>query len=194
MTPAPPKAHFDQASARILHKAVHRNLRTNSADPSSPLQKLTHTIQQLLASCILNLTDVWFGPLQCGLYSFRAQNKAGRLCPVDPGISRRVTDLYPPRGYTHPVTRAIEVSHSLQSWVLIKFLFGSSHTHSWSAFFHFLKQCTELLLWKIILLTLTTSRGVTDLYLSWGSNLQHARTTFRIFCATTEILRSISET
>ena len=62
--------------------------------------------------CILSSTDVWFWPPQCGLYSFRVQNKAERLRPVDPGTSRGVTDLYPSRGYTHPVTRAIEVSRA----------------------------------------------------------------------------------
>ena len=36
-----------------------------------------------------------------GLYgSYRAQDKAERLSPVDSGISRGVTDLYPPRGNT----------------------------------------------------------------------------------------------
>ena len=52
-----------------------------------------------------NSTYVWFCPPQCGLYCFRAQNKVGRLSPVDPGISRGVTDLYPSRGYTYSVTR-----------------------------------------------------------------------------------------
>ena len=100
------------SSAGLLHiQGVHRNLRTNPVDPRSPLQKLTHTIT-LIVSCILNSTDVWFCPPQCGLYSFRAHNKAESLSPVDPGISRGVTDLYPSRGYTHPVTRAIEVSHA----------------------------------------------------------------------------------
>ena len=83
---------------------------TNPVDPSSPLQTLTHTIT--IFSCILNSTDVWFCLPQCGLYSFCAKNKAEHLSPVDPGISREVTDLYPSRGYTHPVTRAIEVSHA----------------------------------------------------------------------------------
>ena len=50
--------------------------------------------------------------IQCGLYSFRAQNKVERLSSVDPGMSRGVTDLCLSRGYTHPVTRAIEVSHA----------------------------------------------------------------------------------
>ena len=36
----------------------------------------------------------------------------------------------------------------------------------------FIVSCTELLLfWKIVLLTLTTCRGVIDLYLSRGSNI-----------------------
>ena len=34
------------------------------------------------------------------------------LSPVDSGVSRGVTDLYPSRGYTHPVAHAIEVSHA----------------------------------------------------------------------------------
>ena len=41
---------------------------------------------------------------------FRAQNKADVVGPVDHGISRGVTDLYPPREYA-PVIQAIEVSH-----------------------------------------------------------------------------------
>ena len=36
-----------------------------------------------------------------------------RLSPVDPGISSGVTGLYPSPGYTHPVTRAIEVSQAV---------------------------------------------------------------------------------
>ena len=99
-------------SASLPHiQGVHRSLRTNPVDQSSPLQKLTHTIT-LIVSCILNSTDAWFCPPQCGLYSSRAQNKVERLSPVDPGISRGVADLYPSRGYTHPVTRVIEVSHA----------------------------------------------------------------------------------
>ena len=99
-------------SAGLPHiQGVHKNLRTNPVDPSSPLQKLTHTIT-LIVSCILNSTYVWFCLPKCGLYSFRAQNKVGRLSPVGPGNSRGVTDLYPSRGYTHSVTRAIEVSHA----------------------------------------------------------------------------------
>ena len=66
----------------------------------------------LIVSCILNFTDVWFCPPQFGLYSFRGQNKVERLSPVDPGISKGITDLYPSRGYTHSVTRAIGVSHA----------------------------------------------------------------------------------
>ena len=99
-------------SAGLPHiQGVHRNLCTNPVDPCNPLLKLTHIIT-LIVSCILNSTNVWFCPPQCELYSFRAQNKAERLSPVDPGISRGATDLYPSRGHTHLVTRAIEVSHA----------------------------------------------------------------------------------
>ena len=98
-------------SAGLPHiQGVHKKLRTNPVDPSSPLQKLTHT-KTFIVSCILNSTYAWFCSPQCGLYSFRAQNKVERRSPVDPGISRGVTDMYPSRGYTHPVGRAIEVSH-----------------------------------------------------------------------------------
>ena len=67
-----------------------------------------------MVSWILNSTqDVWFCPPQCGLYCFCAQKEAERLSPVDHGISRGLTDLYPSRGYTHPVTRImIGVSHA----------------------------------------------------------------------------------
>ena len=61
-------------SAGLPHiQGVHRKLLTNSGDPRSPLQKLTHTVT-LIVSCILHSTDVWFCPPQCGLYSFRGQN------------------------------------------------------------------------------------------------------------------------
>ena len=73
---------------------------------------MTLIVSSPTVSRILTSEDVWFCPSQCGLYSFRAQNKAVCLSPVDPGISRGVTDLYPSRGYTHPVARAIEVSHA----------------------------------------------------------------------------------
>ena len=42
----------------------------------------------------------------------RAQNKAERVSPVDPGTSRGLTYLCASRGYEHPVTRAIKVSHA----------------------------------------------------------------------------------
>ena len=100
-------------SAGLPHiQGVHRSLRRKPVDPSSLLQKLTHTIITLTVSCMLNSTDVWFRPPQYGLYSFRAHNKAERLSPLDPGISGGVTDLHPSRGYTHPVIRAVEVSHA----------------------------------------------------------------------------------
>ena len=49
-------------------------------------------------------------PPHCWLYNFRVQSEAECLRPVDPGLRRGVTDLYPSRGYTNPVTRAIEMS------------------------------------------------------------------------------------
>ena len=63
----------------------------------------------MIVSCILN-SKFWFCPPQCGLYSFRAQNKVERLGPVDPGVSRESSTFI--LHYTHPVTRAIEVSHA----------------------------------------------------------------------------------
>ena len=60
-----------------------------------------------------------------GLSSFRTQDKAGLLSPVDPGISRGVTDLYPSLWDTPRNTRDRSITRSLQSRVLIKntFLF-----------------------------------------------------------------------
>ena len=44
-------------AASLPHiQGVHRGLRTNPVDQSSPLQKLTHAIT-LIVSCILNSTD-----------------------------------------------------------------------------------------------------------------------------------------
>ena len=43
---------LDPAGLPPIH-GVHRNLRTNPVDPSSPLQKLTHTIT-LIVSCIMH--------------------------------------------------------------------------------------------------------------------------------------------
>ena len=37
---------------------------------------------------------------------------------------------------------------------------------------------------KIVLLTLITPRGVTDLYLSWGIHIEHARTAYPKTCGT----------
>ena len=123
-------------SAALPHiQGVHRNLRTSPVNPSSPLQKLTHAIA-ILVWCILNSTDVWVCPPQRGLYSFHAQNKVERLSPLDPAISRGVTDLYPSRRYTPPVKCAIEVSHAAcKTWVLIKNLFCRSQSPS-VYFFH----------------------------------------------------------
>ena len=118
-------------------QGVHRNLRTNPVDPSGPLQKLTHTVT-LIVSCILHSTDVWFCPPQCGLYSVRAQNKAERRSPVDPGISRGATDLYPSRWYTPRNTRDRGITRSLQNRILIKnpfWSFSSSSSHTAQVYF-----------------------------------------------------------
>ena len=37
---------------------------------------------------------------------------------------------------------------------------------------------------KIVLLTLVAPRGVTDLHISWGTNIEHARTTYHKTCGT----------
>ena len=59
---------------------------------------------------VLSSTAICVSPSRCGFCSFRAQNEAQHLSPVDCTInSRGLTDLYPSRGYTNPVTRAIEI-------------------------------------------------------------------------------------
>ena len=40
-------------------QAVHRDLRTNAVDPSSPLQKLSRTVTHIV-SCTLNFSGAWF--------------------------------------------------------------------------------------------------------------------------------------
>ena len=75
------------------------------------------------------IIDVRFCPPQCGLYSFRAQDKAERLSPVDPGIIRGVTYLYPSRGYTPRNTRDRSITRSLQMLSFDQIPFWSiSHT------------------------------------------------------------------
>ena len=124
------------------YREYTRNLRTNPVDPSSPPQKLTH-------AGTLTVDAYWiprFCPPQWGLYSFRAQNQVERLSYVDNGISRGVTDLYPSRGGTHPVTGAIAVPHTQlakpsfdqklfgrsHSWCVLVFLmYFNIHTDSW---------------------------------------------------------------
>ena len=92
-------------------QGVHRNLRTNPVDPSSPLQKPTHTVTRIV-SFMLPSTNVWFCPPQGGLHSFRVQNKVERLSVVDSGISRGVTDPHPSRGYTPRNTRDRSITRS----------------------------------------------------------------------------------
>ena len=92
-------------------RGVHRNLHTNPVDPSSPQQKLTHTNKTY---CFMH-TEFYrclvLSP-SCGLHSSRAQDKAERLSPVDPGISRGVTDLHPSQGHTPRNTRDRSITRS----------------------------------------------------------------------------------
>ena len=119
-------------------RGVHRNLRTtNPVDPSSPLKKLTHTIT-LTVYCILSCLF----PPQCGLYSFRVQNKAERLSPVGPGLSRGVTErpvsftrVYTPRNRRD--RSAYHTQLAKQSWVLIKNAFWSISQRKKCIFFFF---------------------------------------------------------
>ena len=55
-----PASGLGWTSAGLPHiQGVHGNLRTNPVDPSSPLQKLTHTTTTtLFVACVLNSTDV----------------------------------------------------------------------------------------------------------------------------------------
>ena len=72
------------------------------------------------------------------IQSPRAETRLNVSSPVDPGIGRGVMDLYPSRGYTHPVTRAIEYHTQLAKLTFDqKFLFGRSHTHSSTVCFSF---------------------------------------------------------
>lgn len=91
------------------------------------LQKNVVLIHPFFFSFSLQL-EVLFFPPQCGLYSsFRAHNKAARLSPVDPGISRGGIDLYSSRGYAHPVTRDRGITQ-LAKQSLIKVLFSRCHS------------------------------------------------------------------
>ena len=84
-------------------------MRTNPVDPSNPLQKLTHTVT-IIVSCIqqfIGRLDVCLILFRLrGLYGFRAQYKAERLGPVDPGISREPPTCILREG-THLVLRAM---------------------------------------------------------------------------------------
>ena len=95
--------------------------RTNPVDPSGPLQMITHTtllVQQfIIVVCMLNFTGVWFCPPQRGLYSFRAQNKAERLSPVDFGTiaGESQTCILHEGIHTRRNTRDRSITRSLQS-------------------------------------------------------------------------------
>ena len=64
-----------------------------------------------------NLMMSVFVPLNGCCIGFVCRTTAGRLSPVDPGVSRGVTDLlHPSRGYTPSRnTRDRNITHSLQS-------------------------------------------------------------------------------
>ena len=55
---------------------------------------------------------VWFCPPRYTVSVSKTRLNVLVLLTLAFNISREVTDLYPSRGYTHPVTRAIEVSHA----------------------------------------------------------------------------------
>ena len=81
------------------------------------------------------------------------QSRAERLSPVDPGIRRGITDLYPSRGYTHPVTRAIVVSHAACVDEILSKSCLVDLTAKVSAFFHVFSAYTCSIL-HIILVSL----------------------------------------
>ena len=105
-----------RTSAGLLHiHGVHMNLRTNPVDPSSPLQTSTHTITLIVLYCFMNTEFHRCLVLSSSMRVIQfpcAEQGCEGFCPVDPGISRAVTDLRPSRGYTPPGTRAIEVLHA----------------------------------------------------------------------------------
>ena len=86
---------------------------------------------------------MWLCPPECGWYSFRVQNKAEGLSPVDLGISRGVTKLYASRGYTHPVTRAIEVSQKHSALIEILSWSISQLEYIFSFFQHMVRTDTN---------------------------------------------------
>ena len=67
---------------------VHRNLRSNAVEPSSPLQKLAHTNKTLFCMHTEFHKHLWVLPPHRELFDFRAQNQYERLTLVDTGISR----------------------------------------------------------------------------------------------------------
>ena len=123
-------------------QGVHRNLRTNPVDPSSPLQKLTHTMTIIcftrMHTEFHRLSYVWFGPPHGGyVVSVRRTRLDALLRPVDPCINKGLTDLYPSGGYTHPVTCAIELSHSACTRLSFDQKSFLSFSQQLIVFFHF---------------------------------------------------------
>ena len=91
-------------------QGVHRNLHTNPVDPSSPLQKLTHTIT-LFVPCILHSADVWLCPPHAGnTVSVRTTKLNVLVLLTLAKAGESPTCILHER--THPVIYAIEVSHA----------------------------------------------------------------------------------
>ena len=109
-------------------QGVHRNLRPNPVDPSSPMQKLTHTIT-VIVPFILKSAEFWFCPPHARFTVSVPRTSLNVLVlPVDPGISRGVTDLYPSRGYTRRKTRDRSITRSSRSLSDQKIILGRYHS------------------------------------------------------------------
>ena len=89
---------------------------TNTVDSSTPKVSIINSVMYTeFHRCLVlspSMRVTWYE-----VYSFRAQNKAERHSPVDPGINREVTDLYPSRAsrvYTPRGTRDRSILISTQ--------------------------------------------------------------------------------
>ena len=108
-------------SAGLPHTSyIYREYTESIACVRTPYAQVAHSKIYFTLACsyfyayVLNSANrcLFLSPPMRVIPSFCAQNKAEGLSPVDPDISRGVTDLYLSRGYTHPITREIEVSHT----------------------------------------------------------------------------------
>ena len=98
-------------SAGLPHiQEVHRNLRTNPVDPSSPLQKLAHTIT-LIVSRTQHSTGVWFFPPHAD-YTVSVRRTGLNVLVLLTLALAGESPTYILHEGTHPVIRAIEVSHA----------------------------------------------------------------------------------